>query len=148
MKNYLVIGRDCRIEYLSKTVEGTVADIKLAKLCSLSFPVGSCILQDCGFQGLTAGEDVEILQPSKKGRNKKRTPFEKLVNQIISSSRVFIEHVIGSSKRWRAVHDICRLRGEGIQDLLMEICCGLHNLKVRILPWKPVPEPGIRIKSV
>ena len=145
LKNYLVTNQRCRIDFLSPTVEGTVSDKVLADRCRLSFPLDSGLLQDAGFQGYypdNALEEVEILQPYRKKRGKGRTPFEKAFNRIISSSRVFVEHVIGSVKRWRCVHEICRLRRKGIQDLVMDLCCGLHNLKSRLHPWSPVPEPG------
>ena len=141
----MVIGQNCRIDFLSPTVPGTVADVNVARESDLDFPDGSCVIQDCGFQGFEVSSsetDVEILQPTKKRKNQARSLLDKAINKIISSSRVYIEHVIGSSKRWRCVHDICRLRGEGVHDLLMEICCGLHNLKNRICPWANVPEPG------
>ncbi len=145
-----MIDQQCYVCFLSSTVAGTVADITLANDSDLHLPEESCCLQDCGFQGFLFDEgesDIEILQPIKKPIGKSLTPFEKMVNSIISSSRVYVEHVIGSIKRWRAVHDICRLRGEGIQDTLMEICCGLHNLKVRNLPWTKIPMPGELKKS-
>jgi DDE superfamily endonuclease len=141
----MMIDHNCLICFLSPTVFGTVSDITLARESNLNLPDGSCAIQDCGFQGFEFSNmesDVEILQPKKKSKNHPLTPFEKIVNKIISSSRVYIEHVIGSTKRWKSVHDICRLRTEGIHDLLMEICCGLHNFKVRQLPWSPIPMPG------
>jgi hypothetical protein len=147
----MMIGQDCRICFLSPTSPGTVSDITLARQSDLNLLSGFCILQDCGFQGFEFSDtdkDVELLQPMKKPRGKSLSPFEKMVNRIISSSRVYIEHVIGSVKRWRCVHDICRLRADGIHDLLMEICCGLHNFKVRQFPWAEIPEPGEGRKSV
>ena len=140
-----MIDKDCRICFLSPTSPGSVSDITLARQSALNLDDGFCLLQDGGFQGFEFSDsdrDVEILQPMKKPRGRFLTPFEKLVNRIISSSRVYIEHVIGSVKRWRCVHDICRLRFDGMADFLMEICCGLHNFKVRQLPWTQMPEPG------
>ena len=137
--------------FLSPTVPATIADIELARQSDLNLKEGCCAMQDCGFQGFEFSDtknDVEILQPKKKPRGKSLTPFEKIVNRIISSSRVYIEHVIGSTKRWECVHEICRLRVEGIQDMLMEICCGLHNFKVRCMPWAEIPMPGELRKSV
>lgn len=146
-----MIGQDCQILFLSPTVPGTMSDITLARQSDLNLKEGSCTLQDCGFQGFAFSDmssDVEILQPKKKPRGKSLTPFEKIVNRIISSSRVYVEHVIGSTKRWNCVHHICRLRVQGVQDMLMEICCGLHNFKVRYQPWKKIPMPGEFTKSV
>jgi hypothetical protein len=28
------------------------------------------------------------------------------------------------------------------RDLLMEVCCGLHNLRLAHEPWQRMPDPG------
>jgi hypothetical protein len=49
-----------------------------------------------------------------------------------------IEHVNSSVKRCRIVKDRIRLWKQGIRDLVMEICCALHNFRVRLTPWQPM----------
>jgi hypothetical protein len=44
----------------------------------------------------------------------------------------------GSVKRCRVVKDRIRLWKKGIRDLVMEICCALHNFRVRLTPWQPI----------
>ena len=34
--------------------------------------------------------------------------------------------------------DRIRLWKEGIRDLVMELCCALHNFRVRLTPWQPM----------
>ena len=126
---------------MSDTVEGKRSDKALAQDICLDLPGNSCVLQDLGFMGLSL-PGVELLQPYKKKRGSKLTLFECLSNRILSSSRVYIEHVFASVKRFRSVREIVRMRIEGIEDDLMQICCGLHNLIVRLTPWNPMPEPG------
>jgi len=41
-----------------------------------------------------------------------------------------VENVIAGVKRCRIVKDVLRLTTDGISDLVMEIACGLHNLRV------------------
>ena len=41
-----------------------------------------------------------------------------------------VEHVLAGVKRCRIVKDVFRLTTEGVSDLVMEIACGLHNLRV------------------
>lgn len=53
-----------------------------------------------------------------------------MLNQIFASARVVVEHVIAGVKRCRIVKDILRLTKQGISDRVMEIACGLHNLRV------------------
>ena len=55
---------------------------------------------------------------------------EKFINTIFSSARVVVEHTIAGVKRCRIVKDVLRLTKAGIADLVMEIACGLHNLRV------------------
>jgi len=38
-------------------------------------------------------------------------------------------------QRCRIVKDRIRLWKEGIRDLVMELCCALHNFRVRLTPW-------------
>lgn len=54
---------------------------------------------------------------------------EKFFNTIFSSARVVVEHTIAGVKRCRIVKDVLRLTKDGISDLVMEIACGLHNLR-------------------
>jgi hypothetical protein len=49
-----------------------------------------------------------------------------------------IEHVNSSVKRCRIIKDRLRLWKEGVRDRVMEICCALHNFRVRLSPWQPM----------
>jgi hypothetical protein len=53
-----------------------------------------------------------------------------MLNGLFSSARVVVENVIAGVKRCRIVKDVLRLTKEGIADSVMEIACGLHNLRV------------------
>jgi hypothetical protein len=46
--------------------------------------------------------------------------------------------VNSSVKRCRIVKDRIRLWKEGVRDLVMELCCALHNFRVRLNPWLPM----------
>ena len=63
-------------------------------------------------------------------RGKELTPVDKFFNRLISSVRIVVENVISGVKRCRIVKDTLRLTKENISDLVMEIACGLHNLRV------------------
>ena len=141
IKNYLIIDSSCRIVFLSDSVEGKMNDKKLADRNKVEVPEGSCMMQDSGFPSYEL-PNCEILQPFKKPRGKQLTPFQKAFNRILSTSRVYVEHALGSAKRFRSVRDVCRMRIEGIEDSLMHICAGLHNFILRLNPWRPMPEPG------
>ena len=55
---------------------------------------------------------------------------DRWLNRLFSSGRVVVEHVIAGVKRCRIVKEVLRLTKDGISDLVMEIACGLHNLRV------------------
>lgn len=55
---------------------------------------------------------------------------EQFLNHLISSARVVVENVIAGVKRCRIVKAVLRLTKAGVSDLIMEIACGLHNLRV------------------
>ena len=55
---------------------------------------------------------------------------DRLLNRIIAGVRIEVEHVIAGVKRCRIVKEVLRLTKAGISDLVMEIACGLHNLRV------------------
>jgi hypothetical protein len=95
-------------------------------------------VQDVGFQAFTL-DDVEIIQPIKKPRGKALTRAQKEGNRKISRRRVRIEHVNSSIKRCRMLKETVRLWKAGVRDMVMEIGCALHNLRVRLTPlWTPM----------
>jgi hypothetical protein len=129
-----VIDETCQICFLSTTYEGKANDKSLADLEGYTFPPGSCLYQDMGFQGYTR-EGITIVQPKKNPPGGELTPPEKAANRAISSIRIRIEHAIGGVKRYRIVKDKIRLLKDGIRDTIMETCCGLHNFRLQYRPW-------------
>ena len=77
--------------------------------------------------------------PTKKPRGAELTPEQKAANQTLARRRVAIEHVNSSIKRCRILKDVCRLLCSGARDQVMEICCALHNFRLRLDPWLPIP---------
>ena len=61
-----------------------------------------------------------------------------MVNRELHQRRLRIDHVNNSVKRCRSVKDRLRLWKQGIRDLVMELCCALHNFRVRLNPWLPM----------
>ena len=55
---------------------------------------------------------------------------EQFLDRLISSPRVVVEKVIAGGTRCRIVKDVLRLPKGGSADLVMEIACSLHNLRV------------------
>jgi len=125
------------ILFLSETAGGRLHDKRLAEATPYPLPAGSRLLQDLGFLAFTLPQ-VEILMPTKKPRGQELTLEQQLANQALHQRRLRIEHVNSSVKRCRVVKDRIRLWKKGIRDLVMELCCALHNFRVRLTPWQPM----------
>jgi hypothetical protein len=129
VKNIIIGGLTTRtVTYLSQTHEGKKHDKRIADEENPTFPEGILLFKDTGFQGYEP-ENITTVQPKKKPRGKELTREEKEGNTFISKIRVIIEHIINGIKRCRIVKDIFRNTKHKFADLVMEIACGLHNLR-------------------
>jgi hypothetical protein len=122
------------IQFLSDTYEGSTHDKPIADTTPYPLAEGSELLQDLGFQGFTL-DGIQITQPHKKPRGKELTDAQKAENKRISHRRVRVEHIICSVKRCRIVKETIRLWKDTARDMVMAICCGLHNFRLRLNPW-------------
>ncbi len=136
VKNLVITNRAGRVMYLSGTYEGKRADKKIADGEDYGFLPGTTLYQDKGFQGY-APPGVETRQPKKKPRGGKLTEEEKAENSSINKVRVRVEHAIGGVKVFRIVGEVFRNYKQGYDDAVMEIACGLHNMRRS----RPVPVP-------
>ena len=137
MKNVLLVNAPLTILFLSATHGGRVHALRIAEATPYPLPAGSQLLQDLGFLAFTLPE-VEILMPTKKPRGQERTREQQLAHQALNPRRLRIEHVKSRVKRCRIVQDRIRLWKQGVRDLVMERCCALHNVRVRLTPWQPM----------
>jgi DDE superfamily endonuclease len=137
VKNVLLVNALLTILFLSDTYGGRTHDKPIADATPYPLPAGSRLLQDLGFLAFTLPE-VTILMPRKKPRGQELSLEEQLTNQALNQRRLRIEHVNSSVKRCRIVKDRIRLWKEGVRDLVMELCCALHNFRVRLHPWLPM----------
>ena len=137
MKNVLLVNAPLTILFLSETHGGRVHEKRIAEATPYPLPAGSRLLQDLGFLAFTLPQ-VDILMPTKKPRGQELTLEQQLTNQALDQRRLRIEHVHSSVKRCRISKDRLRLWKKGIRDLVMELCCALHNFRVRLTPWQPM----------
>jgi hypothetical protein len=133
----LLINAVLTILFLSETHAGSTHDKRIAEATPYPLPAGSRLLQDLGFLAFTL-DQVEMIMPTRKPRGRALTRSQKAANRRIARRRVRIEHVNSSVKRCRIVHDTSRLRKAGVRDRVMEVCCGLHNFRVRLMAWQPM----------
>jgi hypothetical protein len=137
VKNVWLINAALTILLLSDTYGGRTHDKRIADATPYPLPAGSRLLQDLGFLAFTL-DHVEIIMPTKKPRGRSLTRAQKAANRRIARRRVRIEHVNSRVKRCRIVQDTSRLRKAEVHDRVMEVCCALHNFRVRLSPWQPM----------
>jgi hypothetical protein len=133
----LLINAVLTILLLRDTYAGSTHDQRIADATPYPLPAGSRLLQDLGFLAFTL-DQVEIIMPTRKPRGRALSRAQKRANRRIARRRVRIEHVNSRVKRCRIVHDINRLWKAGVRDRVMEVCCALHNFRVRLMPWQPM----------
>jgi hypothetical protein len=137
VKKVLLVKALLTILFLSDTYGGRSQDKRIAEATPYPLPAGSRLVQDLGFLACTLPQ-VEILMPTKKPCGRELTLEEKLANQALHYRRLRLEHVNSRVKRCRIVKDRIRLWKQGVRDLVMELCCALHNFRVRLTPWLPI----------
>ena len=109
-------------------------DKRIADETVCFLPSGSYLYQDSGFLGFNP-DGITVVQPKKKPKGGELTAAEKARNREIASIRIRVEHVMSSVKRYRIVKDKLRNWKQGFSDLVMKICCGLHNFRLNFRPW-------------
>ena len=137
MKNVLLVNTLLIILFLSDTYGGRTHDKPIVDATPYPLPAGSRLLQDLGFLAFTLPQ-VEILMPTKQPCGEELTREQQRTNLALHARRLRIEHVNSSVKRFRIVKDRIRLWKGGVRDLVMELCCALHNFRVRLTPWRPM----------
>jgi hypothetical protein len=135
----LLAAANAGIPFLSDTYEGSCHDKPIAEVTPYPLAEGSELLQDLGFVGFTLA-GVQITQPHKKPRGQELTDEQKAENRAIAQRRVLIEHIICSIKRCRIVKDTIRLWKDTARDMVMAVCCGLHNFRLRLCPWPSLAQ--------
>jgi hypothetical protein len=66
----------------------------------------------------------------KKSTGQQWSVADRFLNPLISRARVVGENVLAGVKRGRIVTEVVRLTKAGMSALVMEMACGLHNLRV------------------
>ena len=122
--------------YLSETQCGKKHDKKLADEAQIVYPLNATLGKDTGFQGYQP-PGVIAWQPKKKPKGQDLTGADLFVNALLSSVRIVVEHSLSGVKRCRIVKDVLRNTKAGFSDLVMEVACALHNLRVEFR--HPVP---------
>lgn len=130
MKNNVICDKSKRIIFLSKTYEGSKHDKSIIDAEEWKLPKGIIVHEDSGFEGHQQ-KGIIINRPMKKPKGRELTQKQKTANKRKASKRVLVEHCIGHVKIYRIVKDTIRLWKDNTKDVVMEICCGLSNWKIK-----------------
>lgn len=122
--------------YLSPTQPGKKHDKKQADEAAIIYPHHATLGKDTGFQGYEP-LDVIAWQPKKKPKGQELSVADKRLNALLSSARIVVEHTLSGVKRCHIVKDVFRNTKVGFTDIVMEVACALHNMRVHFR--HPVP---------
>lgn len=126
-KNIVVTEKSTgEIVGLGKTQVGSKHDKACVDEERYTFPEGSKLFQDTGFQGY-APVGASIEQPTKKPRGKELSAEQKARNRDISKKRVGVEHTLAGVKIFHIVAHTFRNFKDGFSDLVIFAACGLFN---------------------
>ena len=132
-KRQIIITPGKKLLVISTTVEGKKHDKKLAEeeRYLLRVPPDSKMLGDTAYIGEYSDNynNVRIITPIKKKPGKKLSKGDKAFNQVVSSVRVRVEHVIGHLKFNRIFSDKLRYRKDIYDDMVSNVVGGLYNYK-------------------
>jgi hypothetical protein len=137
VKTVVLMNAALTLRCLSDTYTGSTHDQRMADATPYPVPAGSRLRQDLGCLAFTL-DHVDIIMPTRKPRGRRLTRAQTAANRRLARRRVRIEQVNRSVKRCRLVHDTSRLRKAGVRDRVLEVCCALHNVRVRLTPWQPM----------
>lgn len=129
VKNLTLCDDRQYVYYLSPTCPGRQHDKAIADAFPIELPQGSSLKQDLGFLGHYP-EGVIVEMPIKKPKYKERTFSQKLYNHMLAQMRIVVEHANSGIKRLRMLKDQVRLHSYHLRDTIIEVACGLHNLRV------------------
>ena len=134
--NLLLTDTDRRVLALSPTQPGARHDYALLKAWNFpqKLPQGVVCWTDSGFQGMKKDyPQLSIIQPKKKSKGGKLSPFDQFINAQRARIRIRTEHAIGGVKRLAAVAQPYRNHTPKMEDQLMLVACGLWNYHLKCI---------------
>jgi hypothetical protein len=143
-KNLVIVNMHSqKVVYLSPTQPGKNHDKKQADEAAIVYPYLATLGKYSGFQGYEPS-DVITWQPKKKPKGQELPIADKCLNAVLSSERILVEHVLSGVKRCRIVKDVFRNTKLGFTDLVMDVACALHNVRVHFRH----PIPTLKLLSL
>jgi hypothetical protein len=104
--------------------QGKASDINMFREQQKKFQSEQKFTGDKGYQG-----GVNIKTPQKKPKGKELTAQQKEGNKVISSQRIYVEHIIRLLKIFRAAQERFRMKCNKYEQVILTIC-GLVRLRI------------------
>ena len=104
--------------------QGKTSDINMFREQQKKFQSEQKFTGDKGYQG-----GINIKTPQKKPKGKELTEHQKEENKVISSQRIYVEHVIRLLKIFRAAKERFRMKENKYEQIILTIC-GLVRLRI------------------
>jgi hypothetical protein len=108
-------------------LKGKTSDIGIFREQQQKFESGQKFTGDKGYQG-----GVNIKTPQKKPKNGELTQLQKEDNKVISSERIYVEHIIRLLKIFKAARERFRMSNSKYEQIILTIC-GLVRLRIGTL---------------
>ena len=107
--------------------KGKTSDIGMFREQQQKFESNQKFTGDKGYQGGT-----NIKTPQKKPRNGELTEPQKEANKVISSERIYVEHIIRLLKIFKVARERFRMNNSKYQQIILTVC-GLVRLRIGAL---------------
>lgn len=107
--------------------EGKASDVNMFREQQKKFNSEQKFVGDKGYQGGNC-----IKTPQKKPRGKELTDSQKDANKVISSERIYVEHVIRLIKIFRVAKERFRMKRDKYEQVILTVC-GLVRLRIGTL---------------
>ncbi|MBU1599149.1 transposase [bacterium] len=134
IKTQIIITKDKRIFDISGSHPGSFHDYTIFKKYKTpdKIPKRSKIRVDKGYQGIEKDyPEIEVYLPKKATRGHKLTKKEKKENKNLAKKRIYVEHVIGSLKRFKILSQKYRHDLKKYNSVIKNIAA-LQNMKFNL----------------
>jgi DDE superfamily endonuclease/Helix-turn-helix of DDE superfamily endonuclease len=121
----LPLGKD--VIDLEVGKQGKASDINLFREQQKKFESNQKFTGDKGYQGGT-----NINTPQKKPKGKELTESQKEENKLVSSERIYVEHMIRLFKIFRIAKERFRMNSDKYEQIILTVC-GLVRLRIGAL---------------
>lgn len=125
--------------HLSKHVPGSVHDFSLLRATGIVYSVQSqqrTLRLDKGYEGIEeAYPDADLAKPKRAQRNYQLNPLEKLLNRLLSSLRMPVEHTLACLQKFSILAGVYRGPSHRYDDTFA-VVAGLSNFRtMNSLAW-------------